>query len=187
VTDTELLRAAQAGNGTAVQTLYERYLPLVWRYVYAQVDGDSHAAQDLVSETFLAAVGALATLNAESTIVTGWLLGIARHKIADRHRAVRLSERAQRVVVDLSEARPAEPESAMRLQAAELRAQVTAALDSLTDDERLVLEAKYLDDLTVRQIAGRMGRTEKAVEALLYRARQAFRSRLGAAVGEGDS
>jgi RNA polymerase sigma factor (sigma-70 family) len=173
VTDTELLRQAQAGDGTALRTLYERYLPSVWRYVYAQVSGDSHAAQDVVSETFLAAVRSIGTVAPEA-VIGGWLIGIARHKVGDLHRRSRLAERAQFVLKQSVEARPAEPTTP--LEAEEMRGQVAAALDRLSDDERQVLEWKYLEELSVREIAERLGRTEKAIEALLYRARQSFRS-----------
>jgi RNA polymerase sigma factor (sigma-70 family) len=175
VTDSELLRQAQAGDGTALRTLYERYVPSVWRYVYAQVGGDSHTAQDLVSETFLAAVRSIGTVAAD-TMVGGWLIGIARHKVGDQRRRSRLAERAQIVMKQSAEARPAEPTTP--LEAEETRGQVAAALDRLLDEERQVLEWKYLQELSVRDIAERLGRTEKAIEALLYRARQSFRSHM---------
>ena len=53
---------------------------------------------------------------------------------------------------------------------------VADVLEGLPPEERVVLEWKYLDRCTVREIAQRLGRTEKAVEALLYRARNAFRT-----------
>ena len=40
----------------------------------------------------------------------------------------------------------------------------------IVDEERLVLEWKYVDEMAVKEIAVRLGRTEKAVESLLYRA-----------------
>jgi len=45
-------------------------------------------------------------------------------------------------------------------------------------NERVALEWKYLDRLSVREIAAQLGRTENAAEAVLYRARQLFRDRL---------
>ncbi|HUU09262.1 MAG TPA: sigma-70 family RNA polymerase sigma factor [Phycisphaerae bacterium] len=61
------------------------------------------------------------------------------------------------------------------LEAAETRAQVAAVMDGLPDDQRQAMEWKYMDDLSVREIARRLGRTEKAAETVLYRARNAFR------------
>jgi RNA polymerase sigma factor (sigma-70 family) len=59
---------------------------------------------------------------------------------------------------------------------AETRDAVIRALDALADEERLVLEWKYVESLSVRDIAERLGRTEKAAEAILYRARISFRA-----------
>jgi RNA polymerase sigma-70 factor, ECF subfamily len=58
----------------------------------------------------------------------------------------------------------------------DVRSRFAEVMDRLPDDERLVLEWKYLEDLPVREIAGRLGRSEKAVESVLYRARRSFRS-----------
>lgn len=173
VTDADLIRAVQAGNERALETLYERYLPSVWRYAFAHLAGHASAAEDIVSETFLAAVGQISRLRPEGGSVGGWLIGIARHKIGD------LRRRRGRVKTGV----PAEPRAqddetsdpSASLETAETRAQVAAIMDALPDDQRLALEWKYLDDLPVREIAHRMGRTEKAAETLLYRARNAFR------------
>jgi DNA-directed RNA polymerase specialized sigma24 family protein len=61
------------------------------------------------------------------------------------------------------------------MEAGETRACVSAVMDRLSDDQRLALEWKYVDGLSVRQIAHRLDRTEKAGEATLYRARNSFR------------
>jgi RNA polymerase sigma-70 factor, ECF subfamily len=174
VTDDEILRQVQAGDRTALRALYERYLPSVWRYVSSQFPGNEHLAQDVVSETFLAAVRAVGTLPRTYSL-TSWLIGIARHKIGDQRRRARLDERTSHAVL---RAGTAQPDSQALLEAKETRAQVAAVMEQLSDDERLILEWKYLEDLSVRQIADRLGRTEKAIEALLYRARRSFRALL---------
>ena len=58
-------------------------------------------------------------------------------------------------------------------------------MDGLPDEERLALEWKYVDDLSVGQIADRLGRTEKAAESVLYRARRAFRADFNRLFGTG--
>lgn len=141
--------------------LYERYAPVVWRYIVARMRRDTHAGQDVLSETFLAAIRSLKN-GTTTENVAGWLTGIARHKTADWYRQQEKSATASAV--------PATPGSS---SASEVVADV---LDALPDDERIVLEWKYLDRFTVREIAERLGRTEKAVEAMLYRARKAFRA-----------
>lgn len=141
--------------------LYERYAPVVWRYVCARMRQDTHAGQDVLSETFLAAIRGLKN-EATTENVAGWLTGIARNKLADWHR--------QRGVSARHEATSAVEET---LSPGSIVADV---LDGLPAEERVILEWKYLDRLTVREIAERLGRTEKGVEGLLYRARNAFRA-----------
>ncbi len=170
--DAELLGRAQAGDALALQVVYERYLPSVWRFVYSQLRGDVHAAEDVTAETFLAAIRSLGDLQPDKTLLSGWLIGIARHKLADfRRKAVRTDRvlRAAQAAVEV------EADGVMRLLADETRAEVAAIMDRLRDEERIVLEWKYLDDLAVRDIAARLGRSDKAVEGLLFRARQHFR------------
>jgi RNA polymerase sigma factor (sigma-70 family) len=59
----------------------------------------------------------------------------------------------------------------------ETRQVVLTVLDHLQDDQRMLLEWKYADDLTVREIADRTGRSRKSIESLLHRARVAFRQK----------
>jgi RNA polymerase sigma-70 factor (ECF subfamily) len=175
MSDADLVRAIQAGDETALETLYQQYLPSVWRYAFAQLSGNGPSAEDVVSETFLAAVRQIGRLAPEGGSVAGWLIGIARHKVQDlRRRSARLSA-ALSEKITAAPAAPADDPSAP-LETAELRQRVGAIMDGLEDDERAVLEWKYLDGLSVREIADRLGRTEKAVEAALYRARQSFRA-----------
>lgn len=141
--------------------LYERYAPVVWRYVFARTGRDAHAGQDVLSETFLAAIRSLKN-GATTQNVGGWLTGIARHKTADWYRQREKSAPAA------GEPATEDPSSAGEV--------VADVLDGLPDEERVILEWKYLDLCTVREIAERLGRTEKAVEDLLYRARNAFRT-----------
>jgi RNA polymerase sigma-70 factor (ECF subfamily) len=167
VTDAELLRLVQMRDRAALETLYQRCLPSLWRFVCARVGGDLHAAEDIVSETFLAAVRSAITFVPEVGTATGWLIGIARHKLTDRRRLV---ERADRAAIAHEKRQQGSP-----FEAVDVRDQVLVTLERMPDEERQVLEWKYLEELAVAEIAERLGRTEKAVEALLYRARGSFR------------
>ena len=161
LTDQELIRRIREGDSGAVAELYERYAPILWRYIFARVRQDIHAGQDVLSETFLAAIRSLKK-GKTTPNVGGWLTGIARNKTVDLYRQQKNS-----AVLDV-ELAALDHSSVSRL--------VADVLDALPDDERVILEWKYLDRCTVREIAERLGKTEKAVEALLYRARRAFRA-----------
>ena len=175
MTDAELILAIQAGDETALESLYTRYLPAVWRYAYAHLAGNVNAAEDVVSETFLAAVRQVAGLVPDAGSLGGWLIGIARHKVMDhRRRNVRMTVVAEPENTPSAPADRTDPGEA--LEAGETRACIASIMEHLDHEERLALEWKHVDGLAVREIALRLGRTEKAVEAILYRARSSFRA-----------
>ena len=151
--------------------LYERYLPSVWRYVYSRLSHEA-ASRDVVSETFLAMIQSIGRLDAATTNVAKWLSGVARHKLADHWRRSAPPVAAQDVELPEQRNNPA-----VTMDASEMRQAVGQAMNGMDDLQRIALEWKYIDGRTVREIAGCLGRTEKAVEAILYRARAAFRAR----------
>ena len=146
--------------------LYDRALPEVYGYLVSRC-GDVGLAEDLTAETFLAAVAAVRAGTAVLSVA--WLIGIARHKLVDHWRA---KAREQRQLHAAYDAAPTDDDPwEQRLDA--LRAHQT--LELLAPHHRVVLVLRYLDDLTVPQVAAELGRTRHAAEALIVRARAAFR------------
>jgi RNA polymerase sigma-70 factor, ECF subfamily len=176
LTDVELLYGARRGDAEAWRTLYGRYLPFVWRQAHALV-GDAHAAEDITSDVMVALLKNIGNLESEVPKLGGWLRAVVRCKAADYQRAVirartKLAIVATQIATDdaHSQGSPSAP-----LEVAETKRRVYGALDTMPERQRIVLEWKYLDSLSVRQIAERLGETEKAIEAVLYRARREFR------------
>ena len=174
MTEAELLRRAQGRDLAAWRTLYDRHVPTLWRYVYVQTGGDHQLAEDVVSETILALVAAVDKLDPGGGSLAGWLARVARNKLHDHRRRQDRAARAAATVAQRERSVGVEPAAAV--EKAETRAQVLAVMDQLADEERFVLQAKYLEGLSVRQIAARLGRTEKAAESILLRARRSFRT-----------
>lgn len=153
--------------GAALLALYDRALPVVYGYLLPRC-GAASLAEDLTSETFLAAVHAVRRDDAPA-VSTPWLVGVARHKLVDHWRRTAREERGLRAVAD-NEAGVLDPWDE-RLDT--LRAQHT--LQQLAPQYRAALTLRYVDDLPVAEVAGVMDRTLHATEALLVRARGAFR------------
>jgi RNA polymerase sigma-70 factor (ECF subfamily) len=160
--------------GSAGQRLLDVYdvaLPQVYGYLLARC-GTVPAAEDLTAETFLAAVDA-ARRDPTTQISVPWLVGVARHKLVDHWRSKAREERGLRAVHSdpvLGDPEVSDPWDE-RLDA--LLAQETLA--RLGPHHRAALTLRYLDDLPVPQVAQILGRTLHATEALLVRAREAFR------------
>ncbi len=177
--DEELIRRLRAGDRQALAALYERYLPSVWRYVHAKLRGDESASRDVVSDTFLQVVRSRRSFDGRVGTVSGWLMGIARHKVADHWRA---RSRAPDPLSTDPVVSGGDPALAIEVQ--EHRQAVASVMARLPDEQRQVLEWKYIEEVSTREIAARVGKTEKAAEALLYRARRAFKVLHGTARSE---
>ena len=154
--------------GTVLLDGYERSLPQVYGYLVARV-GSAALAEDLTSETFLAAVTAIqaGTLREPTT---AWLIGVARHKLVDHWRRQEREQRRLTAVADLTETID-DPWDA-HLDATRAH----AVLAELGPHHRGALVLRYLDGLSVPEVAGHLDRTVHATEALLVRARRAFRT-----------
>jgi RNA polymerase sigma-70 factor, ECF subfamily len=151
----------------ALLALYDQAVPIVYGYFIRRC-ADRTIAEDLTSETFLAAMDA-ARKNDPPPIGVPWLIGVARHKLADHYR-----RRHDRLTVPVAEI--PEPVDSVDTWDAELdRLVAESVLTRLSEPHRTVLALRYMDDCSVPECAELIGRTVHATEALLVRARRAFK------------
>ncbi len=160
--------SAETDAPRALLNLYDEALPAVYGY-FVRRCGDRGTAEDLTSETFLAAMDA-ARKPSPPPMSVPWLIGVARHKLADHYR--RRHDRFDVPVAELPE--PADPVDDWDAELDRIVAE--AVLARLPQHHRTVLALRYLDDCSVGECAELIGRTVHATEALLVRARRAFRS-----------
>jgi RNA polymerase sigma-70 factor, ECF subfamily len=151
-------------RGAELLGLYDQALPEVYGYLIARCT-DRALAQDLTAETFLAAVAA--PPDAPRTV--GWLIGIARHKLADHWR---WQARQQRLLESVAGAAAPDED---RWDAALDVLRAHEVLNGLAPQHRAALTLRYLDGLSVPETAAVLERTVHATETLLVRARRAFR------------
>jgi RNA polymerase sigma-70 factor (ECF subfamily) len=180
--DLGLAKRVATGDETALAIFYRRYADLLYAFIYHLLGGSRSDAEDVWQDTLLAALHSLPSYRGECRLPT-WLCGIARHKIADHFR--RQGRAATDVFSDVSEVRLSAllssaplPEEVVMRQATRVR--VVEALALLNEDYRTALVARYTDERAVGEVAQMLGRTYKATESLLSRARAAFRVRLAA-------
>ncbi len=143
-----------------------------------RVRGDRHLAEDIVSESVLALLKAVADSACEIQSPSAWLRTVAINKVRDHFRAAARVQHLIDQATTLSSVSP-EPQPSNAEELNEQRLAVRRALDDLPEQYRLVLEWKYIDQLSVRQIGERLALTEKAAESILFRARREFRDGLG--------
>jgi RNA polymerase sigma-70 factor (ECF subfamily) len=168
-----------APRGPDLVGLYDHALPEVYGYLASRCRSDA-TAEELLSETFMAAVdavrrGTVAELN------VAWLVGVARHKLVDHWRRRERESRALRALGDLAN----EPDDEWDVRLDALVAH--EVLGELGYQHRSALTLRYLDGLPVREVAMYLDRTVGATEALLMRAKAAFRTQYEArSTGSGE-
>ena len=148
--------------------LYDDALPHVYGYLLARC-GDTGLAEDLTAESFLAAVHAVRKPGAPDPSIP-WLIGVARHKLADHWRRHEREQRGLRLLDGGGSPGTDDPWDSVidRIRAREV-------LDQLGPHHQAALTLRYLDGLPVPEVAQHLDRTLHATEALLVRARAAFR------------
>ena len=155
--------------------LYDDALPHVYGYLLARC-GDAGLAEDLTAESFLAAVQAVRKPGGPDPSVP-WLIGVARHKLADHWRRAGREQRGLRLL----DSEPALVDDPWETAVDRIRAR--EVLGRLGPHHRAALTLRYLDGLPVPEVARHLDRTVHATEALLVRARTAFRRSYEAAEG----
>ncbi len=157
-------------QGAALLALYDDAVGEVYGYLLARCRNRT-VAEDVTSEVFMGAVDTI-TRGRVDDVTTAWLIGIARHKLVDHWRRVERDQRRLTAVAD-------EPTTAADDDPWDAQLDVLAARDALEQlgsHHRSALTLRYLDDLSVPECAAVLDRTVHATEALLVRAKRAFRA-----------
>lgn len=165
----DLVNRMRAGDEEAFQTFADHYVPALYRFAVARLTDQQELAREAVQATICKFIEKLDTFRGEAALFT-WLCVFCRNEVAGHFR------RHQPASLDGAHlvATSRDPEAAA--MANETGSRVHDVLDHLPPRYASVLEWKYAEGASVREIARRLSVGEKAAESLLTRARIAFRS-----------
>jgi RNA polymerase sigma-70 factor (ECF subfamily) len=175
-----LPESLQKRDAAAWDEVYEEHVHELYGFVFRLVRGDSQTAADVFQDTWLDAISHIGQFDPKRGELHSWLFGIARRRVALhwRQRLARgdtaAAARAE-IPVEVLDGAVVPDDVIEHLEQA---AVVQASLLALAPERRRVLVDKYVEELTVNQIAARTGKSPKAVESLLSRAREQFRALL---------
>jgi RNA polymerase sigma-70 factor (ECF subfamily) len=174
--DVDLAARVARGDTGAFEQFYARHANLVFAFIYHQLNGARSDAEEVWQDTFVAAVRAMPGYRGQSRL-SSWLCGIARRKVADHWRRQNGAGGPPLAVPpeNLAELMDGGPLADELLSQNATRARVVAALAELPADHREALVARYADGCPVEEVARRLGRSYKATESLLSRAKAALR------------
>lgn len=170
--DVQLVSAVLRNDRKATAHLVAQHADAVHGYIRHRLAPRTDLSDDVVQDVFLAAFEHLGQFRGESSL-RAWLLGIARHKVEDFYRRQLktpdpLDDEAQEPPLD-----DPLPEEVIDRERA--RAKTYAVLQRMPERYAYVLLWRYWESRPVREIARSTGKTEKAVERILARARASFR------------
>jgi RNA polymerase sigma-70 factor (ECF subfamily) len=175
--DVELVQAILRRDRKATAEFVTMYADPVYAYVRRRLFPRLDLVDDVVQDVFVAALGSMSTFAGASSLRT-WLLSIARHKVEDHYRAC---VRQPTPLSDLEENADGQAGSEVELHEvldrARRHARIQHVLASLPEPYRAVLLWRYWEQRSAREMAAQSGKTEKAIERLLARARNEFRRR----------
>ncbi|MGH9659047.1 MAG: RNA polymerase sigma factor, partial [Bryobacteraceae bacterium] len=165
-----LLAAVRRKDRKATAEFVDRHADVVFAYVKRRLAPRQDLAEDVVQEVFLDAWESLERFRGDSS-VRAWLLGIARHKVQDYYRSrLRAFDAVEEdVIID------PEPPFDEALDRSRAHERVRTALARLPEIHRVVLLWRYWERLSAEEMAMQSGKTVKAVERLLAKARDRFR------------
>ncbi|MER5323992.1 sigma-70 family RNA polymerase sigma factor [Streptosporangium roseum] len=167
-----LVLRAKTGDADAFGTLYDRYLDLVYRYIYFRV-GSHPLAEDLTSETFLRALRRIADFTWQGRDFGAWLVTIARNLITDHFKSGRYRlEVSTAEVIDIPLDGPHIPENAV--VTAMINDRVLSAVRDLGPEQQECVVLRFLHGMSLAETALIMGKKSGAIKALQFRAIRAL-------------
>ena len=168
--ESELVSCAKQ-DPEAFGELYERYVDKIYSYVYYRT-GNHHDAEDLTARTFYRALQHLHRYQDRGLPFSAWLYRIAHNLVANWHR-----DRSRRQVIALDEISLISPRSdpESRLESEDDHRLLLRLIRHESADRQQLLILKFVEQLSNREIAQIMGRSEGAIKSLYHRTLLALR------------
>jgi RNA polymerase sigma-70 factor, ECF subfamily len=162
-----LVEAAQR-DPARFAPLYEAHFDRVYAYIVRRIR-DRQDAEDLTSEVFRRALAGLPRFEWRGAPFGAWLIRIAANAIADRWQRLQRRRELQRL----------EPDKQPTGEDLERRVLLFGLVRLLPEDQRRVIQMRFVEEKTIREIAGELGRSVGAVKQLQFRGLEGLRARLG--------
>jgi len=179
MTDAATVSRARAGDPDAFRLLVERHSQPIFRLAY-RMTGNEHDADDVVQETFLRAYRQLGRFEERANFGT-WLHRIAVNCALDLLRSRGRIERhygGDPEEAEMTGAASSDPQQDRLLLSAELREQVSAAMERLSGNERAAFVLRHFEGMPVEEISKTLGIQVNAAKHTIFRAVRKLRESL---------
>lgn len=161
----DLIKRAKEYDSAAFASIYEHYYEDIYNFICHRVTSVL-VAEDLTAEVFLKALDSIASFTFRGFPLKGWLFRIARNLVADHYR-----RGPGLVEVPLEEGMiPLEAGADDVFERELTQQQLARALSNLTEDQKDVIILKFVDGISVTDVAQILGKSKGAIRSLQSRA-----------------
>lgn len=172
-----LITQAIGGETEAFGRLYDHYLPMIYRFILLKV-GQREEAEDLTHQVFLKAWQSIGSKYSDEGLpFSSWLYRIARNTVIDHYRRSRPTVEIGED--DIREELIFRPDLMDRMDLADGAKAALEAMKDLKDIERNILIMRFVEDLSVKEVAEALGKTEGAVKVAQHRALEKVKKIMG--------
>ncbi len=166
VDERKIIKSAVAGEASAFGKLYDQYQPQIYRFILFKV-GHREEAEDLTHEVFVSAWQNISKYRDFGFPFSGWLYRIARNRVIDHYRTKKTPASIDDIDPEyfaVPTATPTTLEEKLEIE------RVRKALTHLKPEYQDVLIMRFIEELSLKETAAALGKTEGAVKLMQYRA-----------------
>ncbi|MGB7957348.1 MAG: sigma-70 family RNA polymerase sigma factor [Minisyncoccia bacterium] len=171
--------AVKEGDSSAFGQLYDHYQLMIYRFVFIKV-GRREEAEDITHQVFLRAWQNVRNYRHRGYPFGSWLYRIARNQVIDHYRAQKEEVGLDLFDVDNEAFRTNQPNLSAQLD----MERVMAMLHTLKPDYQDVIIFRFVEDLSIKEVAGAMQKTEGAIKLIQHRAIEELKKKLNSPEAE---
>jgi RNA polymerase sigma-70 factor (ECF subfamily) len=160
----KLINDAIKGEAEAFGLLYDRYQTQIYRFIYLKV-GHREEAEDLTHQVFLKSWQNITEYSFQGFPFSSWLYSVARHQVIDYYRTKKINISLE----NIAELKIENPHSGIIDNNLDIE-RVKKAIHQLKDEQQDVIILRFIEDLSLQEVASILNKTEGAVKLLQHRA-----------------
>jgi len=162
----EIVKKAKNGDQEAFSWLYQKYGEQIFRFIYWRTS-DKHLAEDLLQEVFLKAWDKIESYKERNLPIKAWFYRIARNTVIDHYRTKKSDFSLDDVSVELASYKP---DLAEKIDTNIEIEKIKKAINLLPDTQKEVIVLKFIEELTNKEIAKILKKSEGAIRLIQFRA-----------------
>lgn len=163
----KLIRKSQGGDERAFGELYDIYISKIYRFIFFRVGRQKEDTEDITHQVFMSAWQNMSKYESRGLPFSSWLYRIASNAVIDYYRTHRshidIDTVPEEMVVELSNA-TTELDSQLNMS------YIHVALAKLEPEQQNVLIMRFIEDLSTKEIAIALEKSEGAIRVIQHRA-----------------